>query len=282
MNFLSDEIPFEVAEDAIVMTSLISEKSVKNKAVNGNASHVGNGRANGAVSSFKQVNTTAMNGGTRSLKNSMYGDGSVSVHIRNPWAEKGDTGDEERYASIQSMSTKSAPSFRHETDSASARLQNITPRSITITHDTPNSLQHRKLLTQQTAAEIREMLQDMPRTTFQEHADMAAAAYREQLDFEAELSPITEEDTISSRTSSKGMDSLERNKRGTMVTKQYQDPMSKFGGESTLEEQYKEEEIEGENSRTSIKSYKAKRVTNKVYTGGDMSAIPELDSGKQN
>eukprot|EP00057_Strongylocentrotus_purpuratus_P008048 XP_011662522.1 PREDICTED: uncharacterized protein LOC100889964 isoform X5 [Strongylocentrotus purpuratus] len=140
------------------------------------------------------------------------------------------------------------------------------------------------MLTEQTAAEIREMLQDMPPSHLEQQSEMAAAAYREQMEYEAELTPITEEGSMSSRSTNtrgssyRGQDSLERNKRNGTISKQYQDPMGKFAGESSLEEQYKEEEINGEDSKTKIKTYSAKRVSSKVYTGGEMVPIPELDS----
>eukprot|EP00057_Strongylocentrotus_purpuratus_P008047 XP_011662521.1 PREDICTED: uncharacterized protein LOC100889964 isoform X3 [Strongylocentrotus purpuratus] len=142
------------------------------------------------------------------------------------------------------------------------------------------------MLTEQTAAEIREMLQDMPPSHLEQQSEMAAAAYREQMEYEAELTPITEEGSMSSRSTNtrgssyRGQDSLERNKRNGTISKQYQDPMGKFAGESSLEEQYKEEEINGEDSKTKIKTYSAKRVSSKVYTGGEMVPIPELDSGE--
>ncbi|XP_071484961.1 cadherin-23-like [Diadema antillarum] len=282
MNFLSDEVPVEVAEDAIVMTSLVSEKSIRNKTANGGAHLIGNGLANGSVSSVRRVDTTNLNGGVRTLQNSVYNDRSSSVRLQNPWAGGGGI-EEERYTSVSMVSNAAPPPSRDFTDSQRSQYSSST-RSSNFVRENSNSLHHRKLLTEQAAAEIREMLQDMPLSTAEQERDLAAAAYREQMAFEAELSPITEEESISSRSTNtrassyRDQDSLERNKRGGTITKQYNDPMGRFSGDSTLEEQYKEEEIDGANSRTSIKSYSSRRVTNKVYTGGEMMPIPELDS----
>ncbi|XP_063968862.1 cadherin-23-like [Lytechinus pictus] len=288
MNFLSDEIPVEIAEDAVVMTSMVSDKSIRNKMANGGIHRNGyanghrNGYANGSVSTVKRVDTTNLNGGIRTLKNNVYEDGTVTAHMDHPWGGGGGL-TEEHYSSTTSVTRSAPPPRRDETDS---RQFNSSTRSTTVVRENQNSLRHRKILTEQTAAEIREMLQDMPPADLEQETEMAAAAYRQQMAYEAELTPITEEESVSSRSTNtrassyRGQDSLERNKRNGTISKQYQDPMAKFAGESSLEEQYKEEEIDGQDSKTKIKSYSAKRVTNKVYSGRDMMAIPEMDSGE--
>lgn len=288
MNFLSDEIPVEIAEDAVVMTSMVSDKSVRNKMSNGGIHRNGyaNGYANGSISTVKRVDTTNLNGGTRTMRNNIYEDGTVSAHMQqqHPWGGGGGL-TEEHYSSTTSMTRSAPPPRRTETDSRQFSSSS-TSRSTPVLRETQNSLRHRKMLTEQTAAEIREMLQDMPPSHLEQQSEMAAAAYREQMEYEAELTPITEEGSMSSRSTNtrgssyRGQDSLERNKRNGTISKQYQDPMGKFAGESSLEEKYKEEEIDGEDSKTKIKTYSAKRVMSKVYTGGEMVPIPELDSGK--
>ncbi|XP_030835681.1 cadherin-23 isoform X4 [Strongylocentrotus purpuratus] len=286
MNFLSDEIPVEIAEDAVVMTSMVSDKSVRNKMSNGGIHRNGyaNGFANGSISTVKRVDTTNLNGGTRTMRNNIYEDGTVSAHMQqqHPWGGGGGL-TEEHYSSTTSTTRSAPPPRRTETDSRQFS-SSLSSRSTPVLRETQNSLRHRKMLTEQTAAEIREMLQDMPPSHLEQQSEMAAAAYREQMEYEAELTPITEEGSMSSRSTNtrgssyRGQDSLERNKRNGTISKQYQDPMGKFAGESSLEEQYKEEEINGEDSKTKIKTYSAKRVSSKVYTGGEMVPIPELDS----
>lgn len=290
MDFFGDDAPVEVARDAVIMTSLVSEKAMMDSGTASTGHLQSNGRqfsSNGSA--------FASNGGLNSGR-------ATLMHLEN---EHSNPMNSSRFIDVSNLSNT-----RSYDGSVSAQLSSFSG-------GTPG-----RGLTDQKAFEIRQMLngqrednynqkgqlfelddmlsgyQNDPSTSVHiQHrpddisdsdedelaAAIARASYREQIEFDNALTPITEmtENSESSVTSaslaSESRRAMERNAMRSPYRKEYSDPMSMFTTTDIIEENFQSAEIISGDKRQSQKAYASKKSTSKGFGGGGGGAgIPRM------
>ncbi|XP_038061188.1 uncharacterized protein LOC119731947 isoform X4 [Patiria miniata] len=264
MDFFSDIQP-EIARDALVMTAMVSDgqsASTRSKTISNGG--VSSGRVGSDKAQLRTVSSTGplildsanMDGSVSTLTNRINRDGSVSANL---------TGQEGGYSASGAAYSYSSASFSGGPSTS-------------------------KKLTSEKAHEIRQMLEEdqgvetyLEDDMYRDQNTLAAAraSYREQVEFDNQLSPITEEDTASSwsswtRDSERSgaryaaLGSLDRNRTTDRPSKDYADPMNNFTTSTSIEESYSRSVKSP--SKTESSSY-SRRANSKTYPAGVSTSI---------
>ncbi|XP_022080540.1 uncharacterized protein LOC110973761 [Acanthaster planci] len=270
MDFFSD-IHAEVAKDALVMTAMVNDNqtsSVRSRTTS-NGGLVSNGRVSMGADQGKLrvvsssapliMDSTNTDGSVSTLTNRINRDGSVTASL---------SGKDGGYSASGATYSYSTASFSGD---------GVRPSTS-------------KKLTSEKAQEIRQMLdedQGVEATfldeAYQDQTSLAAAraSYREQVEFDNQLSPITEEDTASSwsswtRDSERsgaryaGSGTLDRNRTSGYSSKDYPDPMKNYTTSTSIEESYSRS-VKGPGKSES--SSFSRRANSKTYSAGVATSI---------